>query len=73
MPGTKPKSVNKILSQKAPRMPTVKNTPSGGKMIANMILRILMDLGFKFYLVFVKAQYRNLFSSNNYLLILLKS
>jgi hypothetical protein len=35
-------------------MPTVKNTPSGGKMIANMILRILMDLGFKFYLVLLK-------------------
>jgi hypothetical protein len=54
MPGTNPKSVNKILSQKAPRMPTVKNTPSGGKMIANMILRILIDLVFKFYLVLLK-------------------
>lgn len=42
MPGTKPKRVNKILSQKAPRIPTVRNTPSGGKMMANKILSILI-------------------------------
>lgn len=42
MPGTKPKRVSKILSQKAPRIPTVRNTPSGGKMMANKILSILI-------------------------------
>lgn len=32
-----PSMVNKIFSQKPPRIPTVKNTPKGGAMIARMM------------------------------------
>lgn len=47
MPGTKPKSVNKILSQNAPRIPTVKKTPRGGSIIAKIICRIFMTFVFR--------------------------
>ncbi len=42
MPGIKPSRVKRILIQKAGLMPTVKNTPKGGNIIAKMIRRILM-------------------------------
>jgi hypothetical protein len=43
IPGRKPSSVNKILSQKAPFKPTVKNTPRGGRKMANKILKIVLN------------------------------
>jgi len=46
IPGRKPKIVRIILSQKAPRIPTVKNTPRGGRMIAKIILMMLMFVSF---------------------------
>jgi hypothetical protein len=42
MPGRKPRMVKRIFSQNAPLIPTVKNTPSGGRMMAKMILKILI-------------------------------
>lgn len=44
-PGTKPSIVSRMLSQKAPRMPTVRKTPSGGRRIAKISLKILIGLG----------------------------
>ncbi len=44
MPGIKPKIVSKILSQKAGRIPTVRKTPNGGSMMANIIFRMLISL-----------------------------
>jgi hypothetical protein len=43
MPGRNPRIVSRILSQKCGLIPTVKKTPSGGKMMANIIRRISMS------------------------------
>jgi hypothetical protein len=38
IPGIKPNSVSKMLSQKWPLRPTSRKTPSGGRIIAKIIL-----------------------------------
>lgn len=43
MPGIKPNKVNKILIQKDFPKPTVKKTPRGGRIMANRILKILIN------------------------------
>jgi hypothetical protein len=44
IPGINPRMVSSIFSQNAGLIPTVKKTPSGGKMIANRIRRMLISV-----------------------------
>jgi hypothetical protein len=44
IPGMNPKRVSNMFNQKALPIPTVKNTPSGGRRIAKIILSKLIIL-----------------------------
>lgn len=56
IPGMNPKIVKSIFSQNAGFMPTVKNTPNGGRIIAKIILSMLI-VKFRLNLKFVLIQY----------------